>query len=139
MFGYATDETAEMLPLTVLLAHKLNMELAKRRRDGSMPWLLPDSSYLPLSSDIDYRNTSYNRISKRFCWTSNPSQNQHNRHLNATCRNNLPRLPTEPNALGINSSSHPRPSPRRSDNLPHQSRWPFRHWRTSRGCRFDRP
>jgi len=44
MFGYSTDETTEMLPMTVLLAHKLNMELAKRRRDGSMSWLLPDSS-----------------------------------------------------------------------------------------------
>ena len=47
MFGYATDETVELLPMTVLLAHKLNMELAKRRRDGSMPWLLPDSSDIP--------------------------------------------------------------------------------------------
>jgi S-adenosylmethionine synthetase len=47
MFGYATDETVEMLPLTVLLAHKLNIELAKRRRNGSMPWLLPDSSNFP--------------------------------------------------------------------------------------------
>lgn len=139
MFGYATDETAEMLPLTVLLAHKLNMELAKRRRDGSMPWLLPDSSCFPLSSEIDYRNTSYNRIPKRFCWTSDPSQNKHNRHLNATCRNNLHRLPTKPNALGINSSSHPGSSHRRPYNLPHQSRWPFCHRRTSRRCRFDRP
>jgi S-adenosylmethionine synthetase len=44
MFGYATDETPELLPMTILLAHKLNKEMALRRRDGSMGWLRPDSS-----------------------------------------------------------------------------------------------
>lgn len=44
MFGYATDETPELLPMTILLAHKLNKEMALRRRDGSMDWLRPDSS-----------------------------------------------------------------------------------------------
>ena len=43
MFGYATDETEELMPLTVVLAHKLNKKLADKRRDGSMPWLRPDS------------------------------------------------------------------------------------------------
>jgi S-adenosylmethionine synthetase len=44
MFGYATDETPELLPMTILLAHNLNKEMAARRRDGSMGWLRPDSS-----------------------------------------------------------------------------------------------
>ncbi|CCH58889.1 hypothetical protein TBLA_0B00450 [Henningerozyma blattae CBS 6284] len=43
MFGYATDETPEGLPLTILLAHKLNMVMADARRDGSLPWLRPDT------------------------------------------------------------------------------------------------
>lgn len=43
MFGYATDETEELMPLTVVLAHGLNKELAKNRRNGSMSWLRPDS------------------------------------------------------------------------------------------------
>lgn len=43
MFGYATDETPEHLPLTILLAHKLNMAMADARRDGSLPWLRPDT------------------------------------------------------------------------------------------------
>ncbi|XP_020602133.1 S-adenosylmethionine synthase-like, partial [Orbicella faveolata] len=43
MFGYATDETEELMPLTAVLAHKLNKKLADKRRDGSMPWLRPDS------------------------------------------------------------------------------------------------
>lgn len=43
MFGYATDETPELLPLTVLLAHKLNAAMTKARKDGSLPWLRPDT------------------------------------------------------------------------------------------------
>lgn len=43
MFGYATDETEECMPLTVVLAHKLNAKMAELRRDGSVPWLRPDS------------------------------------------------------------------------------------------------
>ena len=43
MYGYATDETEEMMPLTLLLAHKLNKQLADGRRDGSLPWVRPDS------------------------------------------------------------------------------------------------
>lgn len=42
-FGYATDETPEMMPLTIMLAHKLNAAMATARRDGSMGWLRPDS------------------------------------------------------------------------------------------------
>lgn len=43
MFGYATDETEECMPLTVVLAHKLNAKMAELRRGGSVPWLRPDS------------------------------------------------------------------------------------------------
>ncbi|KAI8999283.1 S-adenosylmethionine synthetase [Gaertneriomyces semiglobifer] len=43
MFGYATDETPEMMPLTIMLAHKLNMKMTEHRRDGTMSWLRPDS------------------------------------------------------------------------------------------------
>jgi len=43
MFGYATDETPELMPLTCVLAHKLNSKMADSRRDGSIPWLRPDT------------------------------------------------------------------------------------------------
>ena len=43
MFGYATDETEELMPLTVILSHKLNEKMAECRRDGSIPWLRPDT------------------------------------------------------------------------------------------------
>ncbi|KKK13676.1 S-adenosylmethionine synthetase [Aspergillus rambellii] len=37
MFGYATDETPELLPLTILLSHKLNAAMKAARNDGSIP------------------------------------------------------------------------------------------------------
>lgn len=43
MFGYATDETEECMPLTVVLAHKLNAKIAELRRNGGLPWARPDS------------------------------------------------------------------------------------------------
>lgn len=43
MFGYATDETPEYLPLTLQLAHKLNKEMTDSRKNGSLPWLRPDT------------------------------------------------------------------------------------------------
>ncbi|MED6238668.1 S-adenosylmethionine synthase isoform type-1 [Ataeniobius toweri] len=43
MFGYATDETEECMPLTIVLAHKLNAKMAELRRNGTVFWLRPDS------------------------------------------------------------------------------------------------
>ena len=43
MFGYATDETPELLPLTLLLAHKLNRAMKDARNDGTLSWLRPDT------------------------------------------------------------------------------------------------
>ena len=43
MFGYATNETEECMPLTVALAHRLNQKMAELRRNGECAWLRPDS------------------------------------------------------------------------------------------------
>ena len=42
MFGYATDETPELMPLTVMLAHQLNSKLAELRR-STLTWLRADT------------------------------------------------------------------------------------------------
>ena len=43
MFGYATNETKELMPLPIILAHKIMKRQSELRKDGTLEWLLPDA------------------------------------------------------------------------------------------------
>ncbi len=43
MFGYACNETTELMPMPITIAHRLMSELASLRKSGSLPWLRPDA------------------------------------------------------------------------------------------------
>jgi len=43
MFGYASNETPELMPAPIMFAHRLGRELTKIRKSGKVPWLRPDA------------------------------------------------------------------------------------------------
>jgi len=62
MFGYASNETEELMPLTHVLSTKLCSQLSKRRNDGTYPWLRPDGK---TQVTVEYRREGGKVIPER--------------------------------------------------------------------------
>ena len=60
MFGYATNETPELMPLPILLAHRLAAALADERKNNSVDWLRPDAK---TQVSVVYENNRPTRVS----------------------------------------------------------------------------
>ena len=63
MFGYATDETPELMPYAIALAHKLTKQLTKVRKDGTLPYLRADGkSQVTVEYDEDGKPVHVNAV-----------------------------------------------------------------------------
>ncbi|MFN8864289.1 MAG: methionine adenosyltransferase domain-containing protein [Flavobacteriales bacterium] len=69
MFGYACDDTPELMPAPIVFAHRLVRRQAELRRSGALPWLGPDAK-----SQVSFRYEAGRWRSRRWCCPPSTTQ-----------------------------------------------------------------
>ena len=62
MFGYACDETPELMPAPIIFAHRLVRRQAELRKNGTLPWLQPDAKSQVTFRYVDSRPTQIEAV-----------------------------------------------------------------------------
>jgi S-adenosylmethionine synthetase len=76
MFGYATNETPELMPAPIMYAHQLGRELTRLRKSGQVKWLRPDAK---TQVSVQYVNDQPIRITNVVVSTQHAADARHNR------------------------------------------------------------
>ena len=87
MFGYATNETKELMPLPLSLAHKLAESLAKIRKQGEVKWLRPD---VKTQVSVVYEHNQPVRVSDVLISTQHSADVNHDEILKFVKENVIP-------------------------------------------------
>jgi S-adenosylmethionine synthetase len=75
MFGYACDETPELMPAPIMFAHRLGRELNRLRKSGRVAWLRPDSK---TQVSVQYENGRPARVANVVVSTQHAADVKHN-------------------------------------------------------------
>ena len=123
MFGYACDETPELMPLPIMMAHKLVRQLSEVRRSGKLNFLRPDGKS---QVSVEYVDGKPKRIDAVVVSTQH-DDDVSTEELRADVKKHIidPVMPSEHGGF--------------RHQVSHQSHRPFRDRRTARRHRSDRP
>lgn len=108
MFGYACDETEELMPLPIQLAHRLTRRLAQVRKSGSVDFLRPDGKS---QVTVEYRNGRPARVDCVVVSTQH-SESVSNADLHDVVLNEVIKAVVPPNMLDKNTKFHINPTGR---------------------------
>ena len=82
MFGYATDETPELMPLTHMLATQIGYKLTEVRKNGTVGWLRPDGK---TQVTVEYKKVDGAMIPQRVHTILISTQHAPGQYLPSTC------------------------------------------------------
>jgi S-adenosylmethionine synthetase len=74
MFGYASNETEELMPAPIMFAHRLGRKLTEVRKSGKVPWLRPDAKS---QVSVEYVNGKPTRITNAVISTQHTADVEH--------------------------------------------------------------